>query len=89
MLQKLRRNKKLYKLVVESLAFGYYFEQTDYPAPDVLLTDDAREYKLLAKCRMLCWIHDARYYNKLTPFVEYHRKELEDFKQRYWDFMSY
>jgi hypothetical protein len=86
MLQKLRQRKSFYKWVVESLAFGYYFEQTDYPAPDVLMTDDAPEYKLLAVWRMLCWIHDARFYNKLTPFVDFHRKELEEFKQRYWEF---
>ena len=86
MLQKLRQKKSLYKLVVESLAFGYYFEQTDYPAPEVLMSDDASEYKLLAPSRMLCWIHDARFYNKLTPYVDYHRKELEEFKQRYWKF---
>jgi len=29
---------------VESLAFGYYFEQTEYPAPNVLVSDDAKEY---------------------------------------------
>lgn len=86
MLQKLRQKKSLYKLVVESLAFGYYFEQTDYPAPEVLISDDASEYKLLSPSRMLCWIHDARFYNKLTPYVDYHRKELEEFKQRYWKF---
>jgi hypothetical protein len=86
MLQKLRRKKTFYKWVVESLAFGYYFEQTDYPAPNVLMTDDAKEYKLLAVYHMLCWIHDARFYNKLTPFVDCHRKELEEFKKLYWDF---
>jgi hypothetical protein len=86
MLQKLKRRTTFYKWVVESLAFGYFFEQTDYPAPDVLISDDAKEYELLAISRMLCWIHDARYYNKLTPYIDCHRKELEDFKQRYWDF---
>ncbi len=82
----LKKKSTTYKWVVESLAFGYYFEQTDYSAPNVLITDDAKEYILLAIYRMLCWIHDARYYNKLTPLIDFHRKELEKFKDRYWCF---
>ncbi|MFH1320894.1 MAG: transposase [Bacteroidota bacterium] len=82
----LKKKTTTYKWVVESLALGYYFEQTDYPAPNILVTDDAREYILLAVYRMLCWIHDARYYNKLTPLIDSHRKELEIFKDRYWCF---
>jgi len=82
----LKKKTTTYKWVVESLAFGYYFEQTDYPAPSILVTDDAKEYILLAIYRMLCWIHDARYYNKLTPLIDSHRKELEKFKDQYWGF---
>ncbi len=82
----LKKKTNTYKWVIEALAFGYYFEQTEYPAPNVLVSDDAREYFLLALYRMLCWIHDARFYNKLTPFVENHRIELEKFMNRYWDF---
>ena len=82
----LKKKTTTYKWVVESLAFGYYFEQTEYLAPSVLVTDDAKEYILLAIYRMLCWIHDARYYNKLTPLIDSHRKELEKFKDRYWGF---
>ena len=82
----LKKKTNTYKWVVEALALGYYFEQTEYPATNVLVSDDAREYFLLALDRMLCWIHDARFYNKLTPFVENHRQELEKFMNRYWDF---
>jgi hypothetical protein len=84
----LKKKTTTYKWVVESLAFGYYFEQTEYLAPSVLVTDDAKEYILLAIYRMLCWIHDARYYNKLTPLIDSHRKELEKFKDRYWGFYT-
>lgn len=82
----LRGKPNLYKRVLDSLALGYYFDQTDYPAPDILVSDDAGEYELLSKYRMLCWIHDARNYNKLTPFLISHRLELEKFKQNYWGF---
>ena len=85
-LEELKGKPTFYKYAIESLAFGYYFEQNDFPTPGILVSDDAKEYELLAKYRMLCWIHDARFYNKLTPFVISHRLELEKFKQSYWQF---
>lgn len=85
-LAELKDKPTTYKWVLESLAFGYYFEQRQYPAPEVLVSDDAKEYALLAPMRMLCWIHDARYYNKLTPVVDCHRNELEKFQECYWNF---
>jgi hypothetical protein len=85
-LPKLKSKTTTYKWVIESLAFGYYFEQTMYRSPEVLVSDDAREYALLAPYRMLCWIHDARFYNKLTPVIDCHRIELEKFQKRYWKF---
>ena len=82
----LKSKPTTYKWVLESLAFGYYFEQTQYPAPGVLVSDDAREYAMLVPERMLCWIHDARFYNKLTPMIDCHRSEVEKFQARYWEF---
>lgn len=85
-LTKLKSKTTTYKWVIESLAFGYYFEQTAYPPPEVLVSDDAREYAMLAPGRMLCWVHDARFYNKLTPVIDCHRIEVEKFQARYWEF---
>lgn len=82
----LLKKKQTYKWIVESLALGYFFEQSVYPAPGAIITDDAKEYSMLSGHHMLCWIHDARYYNKLMPVISCHRKELEDFKKEYWGF---
>lgn len=87
-LPELKQKKTTYKWIVESLALGYFFEQSEYPAPRILVSDDAKEYELLALYRMLCWIHDARYYNKLTPLIDYHRQILNNFKEHYWNFYS-
>jgi len=76
----------MFKKVCESFAFGHYFTQTDYPVIDYLVSDDAKEYKMLSRCQMLCWIHDARYYNKLSPQLENHRTILSNFKDLYWTF---
>ena len=76
----------MFKRVCESFAFGYYFTQAEYPIIEYLVSDDAKEYKMISFFLMLCWIHDARYYNKLSPQLENHKIILDDFKEQYWDF---
>ncbi len=77
---------KIMQRLREVMALGYYAHQTDFPALKVLLTDNAPEYNNLALFRALCWVHDARYYNKLNPQITVHEKILDTFKSRYWDF---
>jgi hypothetical protein len=84
---KIRAKKNMYPRILESLALGHYHEQEDFPVVEFLLSDDAGEYKKIARwSQALCWIHDARYYNKLTPKIEIHRSIKEDFQKRYWQF---
>jgi hypothetical protein len=52
----------------------------------VILSDDAPQFKKLTEEQALCWIHDARNYKKLEPIVPLHKKELEDFLNRYWNY---
>ena len=77
---------KIMQLLREVMALVYYAHQTDFPALKVLLSDNAPEYNNIALFRALCWVHDARYYDKLNPQIAVHEKILEDFKSRYWDF---
>ncbi len=72
--------------VCDSFAFGHYHHQAEYPTVGVLVSDDAPEYKLIGKKHGLCWIHDARHYNRLTPFVDCHRKIADGFQEQYWGF---
>jgi len=76
----------MFKRIRESFAFGFYFKQTEFSVIDFLVADDAPEYKMIAFNLMLCWVHDARYYNKLTPYIENHQVVLDDFKKQYWNF---
>jgi hypothetical protein len=75
--------------VCDSFALGYYQHLTanrqDVPI-SVLISDAAPEYQLIAPNHGLCWIHDARAYNKLNPFFDYHKQLLTDFKAQYWAF---
>jgi len=85
----IRAKKNMYPRILESLALGYYHEQTDFPVVKSLLSDDAPEYvKIASNLHALCWIHDARHYNKLTPKIELHRCVKEDFQNKYWQFYN-
>ena len=48
-----------------------------YPAESghvrLLVCDDARQFKLVADELALCWIHDGRHYQSMTPCVPQHR----------------
>ena len=51
-----------------------------------LVCDDAPQFKLLTEDLSLCWVHEARHYKKLSPLVAYHRKLLEQFRSKFWDY---
>jgi hypothetical protein len=59
--------RRIVTIMTEAMALYYYKWQDSFPSLEVLLSDDAPEYNKIAAFRGLCWIHDARYYNKLTP----------------------
>ncbi len=70
----------------DAMAMAHYAQQTDFPRPKVLLSDGAPEYETIAPFHGLCWVHDARYYNKLFPNIALHEQKLDDFKALYWGF---
>ena len=34
----------------------------------------------------LCWVHRGRHYKKLSPYIAYHQKILDNFLDRFWKF---
>lgn len=75
------------KRIREAAAVAAYHAQQEVPVIQVLVSDDAPQFKLLTAELVLCWIHDARHYNKkLQPRVRQHQKLLASFKTRYWIF---
>ena len=78
---KIRRTR-----IMEAAAIAAYHQQTDFPIVEVLLSDDAPQYKLLIYWQALCWVHDGRNYKKLRPVVPVHREKLDDFRGKYWDY---
>jgi len=77
---------RIVHILSEAMALDYYRQQQDFPPLETLLSDDAPEYGKIALYQALCWIHDARYYNKLQPQIDVMKDKLEAFKTAYWGF---
>jgi len=55
----------------------------------ILISDDARQFWLVAFYQALCWIHEIRHYKKLSPFLQCNRKKLHDFLTELWNFYDH
>ncbi|AYD46463.1 IS66 family transposase [Arachidicoccus soli] len=73
-------------ILKEVMALCYYDYQQDFPRLERLVSDDAPEYGKIATHHALCWVHDARYFNKLSPVLDYSQQIKEDFMGSYWAF---
>jgi len=71
--------------IMEAAAIAAYHRQTDVPIVNILLADDAPQFKKLVEALALCWIHEGRHYNRLDPIVPCNVDALKDFKTRFWD----
>jgi regulator of replication initiation timing len=70
--------------VLEALAIAFYHQEVGYPVVEVLLGDDAPQFKLVAFWLALCWVHDGRHYKKLSPVVPDHIEKVKEFLGKYW-----
>jgi len=62
---------------MEAAAIAAYHNQTEFPVVQVLLSDDAPQFKQLTGEQALCWVHDGRNYKKLEPIVSLYKKDLK------------
>ena len=72
--------------ILGAAAVAAYHREQDIPKVDTLVCDEAAEFHWLTRTIQLCWVHDGRLYKKLEPIIALHRKQLEDFRKRYWDY---
>ena len=75
------------KGLLEQMALAAYRAQSSGPPIRLLLCDDAPQFPGLTAELALCWVHDARHYQKLVPHLPLHRQKLEAFPKRYWTIM--
>lgn len=74
------------KGVLEAMAVAAYRAQRLVPVVDVLLCDDAPQFPGLTQELALCWVHDARHYQKLLPHLPCFGERLKEFQKAYWDY---
>ncbi len=70
--------------ILEGGAMSCYRQDTGIAIVNILVCDDAPQFKLLTDERALCWIHDGRHDTRLNPLIPLHQQTLADFLQQFW-----
>ena len=73
-------------MILEAAAIVAYQENHASPTIERLVCDDAKQFYYITPIRALCWIHEERHYKKLTPLPCHHRKLVDCFRSRIWDY---
>jgi len=81
-----KKGKNTKTRIIEAAAIASYHRQTEIPVMNILLSDDAPQFKKLTAEHALCWIHEGRHYNRLSPIVPFNVDELKKFKTHFWDY---
>jgi len=81
-----RLNKQQKSRVFEAASLTAYHNQENTPIVQLLISDDAPQFRYITAEQALCWVHEGRHYKKLMPIVDYHRKLLDDFTEKFWVF---
>jgi hypothetical protein len=80
-------NAQDYQKHAPKLLEGAYLSAYHAQTPlNILLSDDAPQYKLVALLIAGCWVHAGRHFKKLNPKIIYHQQLLDDFLTRFWTF---
>ena len=75
-----------YQWVLTAMAIAAYHAQLEWPVIDLLMADDAPQFRWVTEKLALCWVHEGRHYKKLSPFVPSHRPLLDEFLDQFWTF---
>ena len=70
--------------VFDAAAIGAYRAQHDVPVVEILVCDDAPQFKGVTADLALCWVHAGRHFKKLTPLFAHHRALVEAFLADFW-----
>jgi hypothetical protein len=80
------RYKTIRMRVHEACSIASYHQMTNIPVVNILLSDDAPQFRKLTFQHAYCLIHDGRNYKKLRPVVPYYQEKLKIFLDKYWDY---
>lgn len=74
------------KWVLDATAVAAYHAEVGFPVVKLLVCDDAPQFTWITSELGLCWVHEARHYNKLLPCFAPHVKLLDGFMERFWQY---
>jgi len=83
-----KQGKNLRLRISEAAAIANYHQGKDHEMVNILVADDAPQFKLLTAYLVLCWIHMGRHIKKLNPIIPSFRDELEEFQKKFWSYYS-
>ena len=72
------------KNIIEASAISYYRHMLN--APQILVSDDAPQFKMLTKILSLCWVHIGRHFKKLNPLVPDNQIKTKIFINEFWNY---
>jgi hypothetical protein len=81
-----RNRSQLDRRIQESAAIAWYHIQDEFPAIEVLVSDDAPQFSHIGHHQALCWIHAGRSLKKLNPLVPVYKEVLEGILTEFWDY---
>ena len=70
--------------ILDAAAIGAYRVQQEVPVVEILVCDDAPQFKGVTAELALCWVHAGRHFKKLTPLFAHHRALVEAFLTDFW-----
>jgi len=53
---------------------------------NILIADDAPQFKKISEGLGLCWIHEERHYQKMIPVIKYNKELIEKVRESIWNY---
>jgi len=75
---------QLHRRIKEAGAIGWYLTQDSVPIIQVLMSDDAPQFRHITFEHALCWVHAGRNLKKLNPLIPIHAQELDSKLDEFW-----
>ena len=72
------------RIIREASALVAYQQRDDLI--NILICDDAPQFKSITEYLALCWVHEGRHYRKLKPFILTHQTKVDTVLTDLWTF---
>lgn len=83
-----KKGRTTRRRIAEAAAIAQYHQDETVDVVNLLIADDAPQFKLLTFLLGLCWIHIGRHFKKLNPLVKRHKRILENFQKQFWQYYT-